>query len=178
MDWGLVDSGCWSARLEEKPSSNLDRKRGIEFSCFAKNTLLSSDSSLLRYFFMMPGVILSDIRGCRFTSAAVPLSNCLVQGRGIDFSFRILPFPIYIYLSTVLRSFSLGVLILLFFLIFLPGFLNRSGYVRAMLSYDRKPDNNSIGRQNFYCSVRLVHRHYVRLQPILASWGLENSNDE
>lgn len=91
------------------------RKRGIELSCFAKNTLLSSDSSPLRYFFLMPGVIPSDIQGCRLTSAAVPLSNCLVQGRGIYFSFLILPFPIYIYLSTVLRSFYLGVLILLFF---------------------------------------------------------------
>lgn len=115
MDWGLVGFGCWSARLEEKPSSNLDRKRGIELSCFAKNTLLSSDSSPLRYFFLMPGVIPSDIQGFRLTSAAVPLSNCLVQGRGIYFSFLILPFPIYIYLSTVLRSFYLGVLILLFF---------------------------------------------------------------
>lgn len=68
MDWGLVGFGCWSARLEEKPSSNLDRKRGIELSCFAKNTLLSSDSSPLRYFFLMPGVIPSDIQGCRLTS--------------------------------------------------------------------------------------------------------------
>lgn len=83
--------------------------------CFAKNTLLSSDSSPLRYFFLMPGVISSDIQGFRLTSAAVPLSNCLVQGRGIYFSLLILPFPIYIYLSTVLRSFYLGVLILLFF---------------------------------------------------------------
>lgn len=123
-----------------------------------------------------PSIFLYDARSYSigYTGLSIYFSGCasleLSGTRGIDFSFRILPFPIYIYLSTVLLSFSLGVLILFFF-IFLPGFLNRSGYVRAMLSYDRKPDNNSIGRQNFYCSVRLVHRHHVRLQPILASWG-------
>lgn len=27
MDWGLVGLGCWSARLEEKPSSNLEQEK-------------------------------------------------------------------------------------------------------------------------------------------------------
>lgn len=48
-----------------------------------------------------------------------------------------------------------------------------------MLSYDRKPDNNSIGRHIFYCSLHLVHSRHVRLQAILASWSyVENSNAE
>lgn len=85
-------------------------KGGNELWCFANNTLLSSENPP-RYFFLMPGVIPWDIRGCRLTSAAVPLSNCLVQGREIDIIFCILPFPLYISTSIVSRSSSLGVLI-------------------------------------------------------------------
>ena len=115
MDWGLVGFGCWSVRLEEKTSSNLDRKRGIEFSCFAKYTLLTSDSP-------PPSIFLYDARSYSigYTGLSINFSGCAsleLSGtrKGIDFSFLILPFPIYIYLSIVLRSFYLGVLILLFF---------------------------------------------------------------
>lgn len=90
----------------------------------------------------MPGVIPWDIRGCR-----IDLSGCasleLSGTRKGDF-FHLLHTP-YISTSIVLRSSSLGVLIFLF----LQGFINPSGYVRAMLSYDRKPDNNSIEREIF-----------------------------
>lgn len=111
MDWGLVGFGCWSARLEEKPSSNLDRKRGI--------MLREKHIAIIRL--LPPSIFLFDARNYSigYTGLSINFSGCasleLSGTRGIYFSLLILPFPIYIYLSTVLRSFYLGVLILLFF---------------------------------------------------------------
>lgn len=120
MDWGLVGLGCWSARPEEKPSSNLNRKRGIELSCIAKNTLLSSDNPPPP----PPSIFLFDARsysigyrGCRLTSAAVPPRTVWYK-EGELISSSTFSRLHSIFTSIVLRSFSPGVLILLFFVFF------------------------------------------------------------
>lgn len=82
-----------------------------------------------------------------YSGLSIDLSGCAsleLSGTRKGDLFHLLHTP-YISISIVLRSSSLGVLIFFIF----TRFINPSGYVRAMLSYDRKPDNNSIEREIF-----------------------------
>lgn len=68
MDWGLVGFGCWSARLEEKPSSNLDRKRGI--------MLREKHIAIIRL--LPPSIFLFDARSYSigYTGLSINFSGC------------------------------------------------------------------------------------------------------